>query len=159
MKKIFSVSVENRSGVLSKVAGLFSRRAYNIESLTVGETHDPTISNMTIVSSGSGHDLEQIEKQLNKKLDVIKVRTFKEEEAVSREVIFVKLKYSASDRSNIIEICQICKAEIVDSTDTGLILLLCDTPDRVDKFIDMLKRFNIVELSRTGTLAMKKFQS
>lgn len=156
MKKIFSVSVENQSGVLSKVAGLFARRSYNIESLTVGETNDPTISNMTIVSNGSQHDLEQIEKQLNKKLDVIKVRTFKEEEAVLREIIFIKLKYTAADRANLLEICQICKAEIVDSTDTYMILFLCDTPDRVDKFIDMVRKFNITDISRTGTLAMKK---
>ncbi|MBP5529199.1 MAG: acetolactate synthase small subunit [Lachnospiraceae bacterium] len=156
MKRIFSVSVENRAGVLSKVSSLFARRGYNIESLTVGETHDPTISNMTIVSSGSPHDLEQIEKQLNKKLDVIKVRTFKEEDAVARELILVKIKYNASNRGEIIEICQITKAEIVDTTDTNMILLLCDSPDRVDKFIDMMKKFNIVELDRTGTLAMKK---
>lgn len=156
MKRIFSVSVENRFGVLNKVSSLFARRGYNIESLTVGETHDPTISNMTIVSSGSPHDLEQIEKQLNKKLDVIKVRTFKEEEAVSRELILIKIKYQASNRSEIIEICQITKAEIVDTTDTNMILQLCDTPDRVEKFIDMIKKFNIVELSRTGVLAMKK---
>lgn len=156
MKKIFSVSVENRSGVLSKVAGLFARRSYNIESLTVGETNDPTVSNMTIVSSGSIHDLEQIEKQLNKKLDVIKVRTYKEEEVLSREVIFIKLKYGASDRSQLLEISQICKAEIVDSTENSMILLLCDTPDRVSKFIDMVKKYNILEVSRTGTLAMKK---
>ncbi|MBR5066835.1 MAG: acetolactate synthase small subunit, partial [Lachnospiraceae bacterium] len=103
MKRIFSVSVENRAGVLSKVSSLFARRGYNIESLTVGETHDPTISNMTIVSSGSPHDLEQIEKQLNKKLDVIKVRTFKEEDSVSRELILVKIKYTAANRSEIIE--------------------------------------------------------
>lgn len=156
MKKIFSVSVENRSGVLSKVAGLFARRDYNIESLTVGETNDPTISNMTIVSSGTSHDLEQIEKQLNKKLDIIKVRTFSESEALTREVIFVKLKYAASNRAEILEICQMCKAEIVDSTDSSLILLLCDTPDRVNKFIDMVKKYNITELSRTGTLAMRR---
>ncbi len=156
MKRIFSVSVENRFGVLSKVSSLFARRGYNIESLTVGETHDPTISNMTIVSSGSPHDLEQIEKQLNKKLDVIKVRTFKEEESISREVILIKIKYSAANRSEIIEISQITKAEIVDTTDTNMILLLCDTPDRVDKFIDMIRKFSIIELSRTGTLAMKK---
>ena len=156
MKRIFSVSVESRFGVLSKVSSLFARRGYNIESLTVGETHDPTISNMTIVSSGSPHDLEQIEKQLNKKLDVIKVRTFKEEEAIARELILVKIKYTAASRSEIIEICQITKAEIVDTTDSNMILLLCDTPDHVDKFIDMLKKFSIIELSRTGTLAMKK---
>lgn len=156
MRKIFSVSVENRFGVLNKVSSLFARRGYNIESLTVGETHDPTISNMTIVSSGSVHDLEQIEKQLNKKLDVIKVRTFKEEESISREVILVKIKYSPANRADIIEICQITKAEIVDTTESNMILLLCDTPDRVEKFIDMIRKFNVIELSRTGTLAMKK---
>ena len=101
-------------------------------------------------------DLEKLEKQLNKKLDVIKVRTFKEEDSVSRELILVKIKYTASNRSEIIEICQITKAEIVDTTDSNMILLLCDTPDHVDKFIDMLKKFSIIELSRTGTLAMKK---
>ena len=100
---------------------------------------------MTIVSSGSPHDLEQIEKQLNKKLDVIKVRTFKEEEAVARELILIKIKYQASNRSEIIEICQITKAEIVDTTESNMILHLCDTPDRVEKFIDMMKKFNIVE--------------
>ena len=155
-KRIYSVNVENRAGVLSKVSGLFSRRNFNIDSLAVGETDDPTVSSMTIVSSGDERTLEQIEKQLNKKLDVIKVRTFKEEDSVSRELILVKIKYTAANRSEIIEICQITKAEIVDTTDSNMILLLCDTPDHVDKFIDMLKKFSIIELSRTGTLAMKK---
>ena len=98
MKRIYSVWVENRSGVLSKVAGLFSRRSYNIDSLTVGETQDKTVSNMTIVSTGTKQTLEQIEKQLNKKLDVIKVRTFSQEDAILREVILLKIKYSASER-------------------------------------------------------------
>ena len=103
MKRIFSVSVENRFGVLSKVSSLFARRGYNIESLTVGETHDPTISNMTIVSSGSPHDLEQIEKQLNKKLDVIKVKTFTEMQCVSRELMLMKIKYNKNNRAEIME--------------------------------------------------------
>ena len=156
MKKLYSVLVENRAGVLSKVSGLFARRCFNIDSLVVGETFDPEVSNMTIVSSGDERTLEQIEKQLNKKLDIIKVRTFSESEALTREVIFVKLKYAASNRAEILEICQMCKAEIVDSTDSSLILLLCDTPDRVNKFIDMVKKYNITELSRTGTLAMRR---
>ena len=156
MKRIYSVWVENRSGVLGKVAGLFSRRSYNIDSLTVGETQDKTISNMTIVSTGTPHTLEQIEKQLNKKLDVIKVRTFGEDEAILREVILLKIKYSAKERRELMEIAEFLKAEIVDATATHMIITLCDTPDRIEKLLSMLRKFNIVEISRTGTLAMPK---
>ena len=156
MKRIYSVWVENRSGVLCKVAGLFSRRSYNIDSLTVGETQDKTISSMTILSSGTTHTLEQIEKQLNKKLDVIKVRTFSEEQAICREVILLKIKYSSDQRREIMEICEFLKAEIVDATTTHMIITLCDTPDRIEKLLSMVRKFNIVEISRTGTLAMPK---
>ena len=156
MKRIYSVWVENRSGVLCKVAGLFSRRSYNIDSLTVGETQDKTISSMTILSSGTSHTLEQIEKQLNKKLDVIKVRTFSEEQAICREVILLKIKYSSDQRREIMEICEFLKAEIVDATTTHMIITLCDTPDRIEKLLSMVRKFNIVEISRTGTLAMPK---
>ena len=101
MKRIYSVLVENRSGVLCKVAGLFSRRCYNIDSLVVGETDDPTVSCMTIVSSGDQRTIEQIEKQLNKKLDVIKVRTFDENNSIRRELMFVKVKYNRNNRRDI----------------------------------------------------------
>ena len=114
MKKIYSVLVENRSGVLCKVAGLFSRRAFNIDSLVVGETDDPSVSCMTIVSSGDNHTLEQIEKQLNKKLDIIKVKTFDEPASISRELMLVKVKYNRNNRRDIMEICNILKAQIVD---------------------------------------------
>ena len=111
MKKIYSVLVENRSGVLCKVAGLFSRRAFNIDSLVVGETDDPSVSCMTIVSSGDNHTLEQIEKQLNKKLDIIKVKTFDEPASISRELMLVKVKYNRNNRRDIMEICNILKAD------------------------------------------------
>ncbi|MCQ2518696.1 MAG: acetolactate synthase small subunit [Lachnospiraceae bacterium] len=156
MKRVYSVWVENRSGVLSKVAGLFSRRSFNIDSLTVGETQDPTISSMTITSSGTGRDMEQIEKQLNKKLDVIKVRTFPEEDAILREVILLKIKYGRNDRREIMEICEVLKADIVDASSTHLIIHMCDTPEKISKLLEMLHKFNIVEVSRTGTLAMLK---
>ena len=156
MKRIYSVWVENRSGVLSKVAALFSRRSYNIDSLTVGETQDKTVSNMTIVSSGTQHTLEQIEKQLNKKLDVIKVRTFSEDRAICREVILIKIKYTSAERRELMEICEFLKADIVDATATHMIITLCDTPERIEKLLSMLRKFNISELSRTGTLAMPK---
>lgn len=101
MKKIYSVLVENRSGVLCKVAGLFSRRCFNIDSLAVGETDDPDVSCMTIVSSGDKRTIEQIEKQLNKKIDVIKVKTFDESVSVSRELLLMKVKYNKSNRRRL----------------------------------------------------------
>lgn len=112
MKRLYSVLVENRSGVLMKVAGLFSRRCFNIDSLAVGETDDPNVSCITIVSSGDANTLEQIAKQLNKKIDVIKIKTFKENESISRELILIKVKYNKSNRKEIMDICDILKAEI-----------------------------------------------
>ena len=97
-KRIYSVLVENRAGVLCKVSGLFSRRCYNIDSLAVGETDDPKISCMTIVSSGDQRTIEQIEKQLNKKIDVIKVKTFDEKDSISLELMMLKIKYNKSNR-------------------------------------------------------------
>ena len=113
MKRIYSVLVENRSGVLSKVAGLFARRCFNIDSLAVGETDDANVSCMTIVSTGDERTLEQIEKQLNKKIDVIKVKTFEEYDGVSRELMLIKVKYNKSNRKDILELCDILKAEYV----------------------------------------------
>ena len=132
MKKIYSVLVENRSGVLCKVAGLFSRRAFNIDSLVVGETDDPSVSCMTIVSSGDNHTLEQIEKQLNKKLDIIKVKTFDEPASISRELM------------------------IVDMSKYQMMIQICDVPDRVQLFLKMLNSISIVEVARTGTVALQK---
>lgn len=154
MKKIYSVLVENRSGVLFKVAGLFSRRAFNINSLVVGETDDPTMSRMTIVSTGDAHTLEQIEKQLNKKLDVIKVKTFNEYECYTRELMLIKVKYNRSNRKDIMEICTIMKAEIVDMSKNYMMIQLCDTPDRIQLFMNMLNGITITEVARTGTVAL-----
>ena len=156
MKKIYSVLVENRSGVLSKVSGLFARRCFNIDSLVVGETFDPEVSNMTIVSSGDERTLEQIEKQLNKKLDVIKVKTFHEEQAISRELMLIKVKYNKTNRKDIMEICEICKAQIVDMSKNHMMIQICDTPERVGVFIEMLRTVSIVEMARTGTVALTK---
>ena len=156
MKKIYSVLVENRAGVLCKVAGLFSRRCYNIDSLAVGETVDKDISCMTIVSSGDKRVIEQIEKQLNKKLDVIKVKTFDELESVSREMMLLKVKYNKSNRKDIMEICELMKVQIVDTSKYQMMLLMCDTPEKTQIFISMLQSISIVEIARTGTLALQK---
>lgn len=156
MKKIYSISVENRSGVLCKVAGLFSRRCFNIDSLAVGETDHPDISCMTIVSSGNQRTLEQIEKQLNKKLDIIKVRTFKEEQSISRELMLMKVKYNRTNRKDIMEICDILKAEIVDMSKSYMMIQICDKPERIRLLLQMMNSISVVEVARTGTLALMK---
>jgi acetolactate synthase-1/3 small subunit len=156
MKKIYSVWVENRSGVLCKVAGLFSRRCFNIDSLAVGETDNPTISCMTIVSSGNDRTLEQIEKQLNKKLDIIKVRTFEESQSISRELMLMKVKYNKSNRRDIMEICDAMKADIVDMSKTYMVIQICDVPERINIMLEMFQSISVVEVARTGTLALTK---
>ena len=155
-KKIYSVLVENRSGVLCKVSGLFSRRSYNIDSLAVGETDDPTVSCMTIVSSGDERTIEQIEKQLNKKLDVIKVKTFDETASISRELMLIKVKYNRNNRRDIMETCEIMKADIVDMSKTLMIIQICDVPEKINLLISMLQSVSVVEVARTGTLALPK---
>ncbi len=156
LKRIYSVLVENRSGVLCKVAGLFSRRCFNIDSLAVGETDDPTVSCMTIVSSGDERTIEQIEKQLNKKLDIIKVKTFDESQSISRELMLVKVKYNKGNRRDIMETCEIMKADIVDMSKTHMMIQICDIPERTALLITMLQSVSIVEVARTGTLALPK---
>ena len=156
MKRIYSVLVENRSGVLCKVAGLFWRRCFNIDSRAVGETEDKTVSNMVIVSSGDRRTLEQIEKQLNKKLDVIKVKTFDETESINRELMLVKVRYNRTNRKDIMENCDIMGAKIVDMSKTMMTIQMCDTPERVQIFLDTLRTVSIIEIARTGTLALLK---
>ena len=142
--------------MLGKVAGLFARRCFNIDSLAVGETDDASISCMTIVSSGNERTIEQIEKQLNKKLDVIKVKTFDEKDSISRELMLIKVKYNRSTRRDIMEICEIMKADIVDMSNNNMIIQICDMPERIKVMLDMLKSISIVEVARTGTLALPK---
>ena len=156
MKKIYSVLVENRSGVLCKVSGLFSRRCFNIDSLAVGETDDPAVSCMTIVSSGNQRTIEQIEKQLNKKIDVIKVKTFDEKDSISRELMLIKVKYNRGTRRDIMEICEIMKADIVDMSKNLMIIQICDVPEKTALMIKMLQSISVVEVARTGTLALPK---
>ena len=156
MKKIYSVLVENRSGVLCKVAGLFSRRNFNIDSLAVGETDDSDVSRMTIVSSGDARTIEQVEKQLNKKLDVIKVKTFFENDSICRELLFVKVKYNKNNRRDIMENCEIMGASIVDMSTNMMLIQMCDTPERVQLLLDMFKSISLVEVARTGCLALQK---
>ena len=150
-KRIYSVLVENRSGVLGKVAGLFARRCFNIDSLVVGETDNSDVSCMTIVSSG-----DEIEKQLNKKLDVIKVKTFAEQQCIARELMLIKIRYNKGNRREIMELCEIMKAQIVDMSKHFMMIQICDEPEKIKLMIKMLQTISIVEVARTGTVALSK---
>lgn len=156
MKRIFSVLVENRSGVLSKVSGLFARRCFNIDSLAVGETEDPAVSCMTIVSSGSQETMEQIEKQLNKKLDIIKLKSFESHQSISRELILIKVRYNRSNRVEILNLCSLTGAQVVDISKSMIMLQMCDMPEKVRALLDLLRGISIVEVARTGILALPK---
>lgn len=156
MKRLYSILVENRAGVLAKVSGLFARRCFNIDSLAVGITDDPAVSCITVVSSGDSGTLEQIEKQLNKKIDVIKIKTFSEEESISRELMLVKVKATAKNRREIMEICEILGAEIVDMSKNQMMVQICDTPEKTQLLLKMLNGVAILEVARCGTLALPK---
>ena len=156
MKGIFSVLVENKDGVLSGVSGLFARRGFNIDSLAVGETENHEVSSMTIVSTGDQRTIEQIEKQLNKKVDVIKVRRLSEAKSICLEMVLVKVSYTHGNRTSLIELCQITGAKIMKASPKYLMLEYHADPEGVEDFIQMLKPYGILEIQRTGTIALEK---
>ena len=156
MKGIFSVLVENKAGVLSKTAGLFARRGFNIDSLAVGETDDRDISSMTIISTGDERIMEQIEKQLNKKIDVIKVRRFAENKCVIIELLMLKVTYTNVTRSDIMEICNITGAHIADLSPKSMVIELTAKTSKIDRFIKLMQPFGIIEMARTGALAVQR---
>mgnify|MGYP005801356003 FL=1 len=156
MKHTISVLVENHAGVLTRITGLFSRRGFNIDSLAVGVTEDKTVSRMTIVVEGDAYTVEQLEKQLNKVVDVIKVRTIPQQDLISRELMLIKCTATGRTRSEILDIAKIMNANIVDLTKTTMTLEICDLPDRLDLLEELLKAYNIQEVMRTGTIALQK---
>ncbi len=156
MKGIFSVLVENKDGVLASIAGLFARRGFNIDSLAVGETDDSTVSSMTIVSTGDQRTIDQIEKQLNKKVDVIKVRRLNEVKSISLEMMLVKVSCTAANRSAIIELCQITGAKIMKVSPKFLLLEYHAEPEGIEDFLDLIKGYGILDIQRTGTISMSK---
>lgn len=148
--------VDNTAGVLSRVAGLFSRRGYNIDSLTVGETENPIFSRMTVVVSGDDQILEQIRKQLNKLEDVKEVRELLPEESVCRELILVKVQASVKDRQAIIAVADIFRAKIVDVALDSMMIELTGNQAKLDAFINLLDGFTIKELVRTGITGLTR---
>jgi len=154
MKHTVSVLVQNKPGVLARTAGLFSRRGYNIESLTVGVTENEAISRMTIVVAGDDTVVEQVTKQLNKLIEVIKVSDLTKESYVDRELVLIKVTADSSNRAEIMQIVNILRARIVDVAPKSLIIEVTGDEGKLDALISMLKQFGIKEIVRTGTLAL-----
>ena len=153
---ILSVLVENKFGVLSRVAGLFARRGFNIVSLAVSPTEDERFSRMTIVVDAESAPLEQITKQLNKLIPVIKIAELAPDEAVERELMLVTVKATPEARSQITELTAIFEAKIVDVGYEAMTIMVVGEPDKLDAFSDLVKPFGIVELQRTGRIALPK---
>lgn len=156
MKQTISILVENRAGALNRITGLFSRRAFNIDSLAVGVTDDPTVSRVTIIVDNGNHMVEQVEKQLNKLIEVIKVRTFEPENLIGRELMILKVSATNKNRQEIMTICEIVGAKVSDISPTSLTMEISDTPERLDLFQSMMRPYIILEVARTGIIAVQK---
>src|SRR5581483_8928941 len=153
-KHTIAVLVENKFGVLSRVAGLFSARGYNIESLSVGETVDPSVSRMTLVVRGDAFVIEQAVKQLHKLIDVIKVTDLTEENHVERELVLMRVNAEPQHRAEILRIADIFRAKVVDVTPVTFTLELTGDESKLNAIIDLLRPFGIQELVRTGKVAI-----
>lgn len=154
MKATLSVLVENKPGVLTRVAGLFARRGFNIDSLVVAETEDAEVSRMTITVDERDQSVEQVTKQLHKLINVIKITTLEPTDSVERELLLIKVKADAGSRSEIMQMVEIFRAKIVDVDSHVLIIEMTGTRDKVSAFMDLLEPFGVIELMRTGRLAM-----
>ena len=156
MKHTISILVENHAGVLSRVSGLFSRRGFNIDSLAVGETQDPAISRITIVADGDEYMVEQLEKQLNKLIDTIKVRCLAPDELLSRELQLIKISATPAQRSEILTIVEIMGAKIIDISASTMTIEISDTTAHLARFEELIRPYGIKEIVRTGVIAIQK---
>ena len=156
MKHTLSILVENHPGVLSKISGLFSRRGFNIDSLAVGITNDPNISRITIVADGDEYVVEQLSKQLNKLIPIIKVKTLINNSFISRELCLIKVHAPANKRVEIMTVAELMQAKIIDVSTSTITLEVTDTVDKIEILTNLLKPYGIQEVVRTGTIAIDK---
>ena len=156
MRHIISILLENEAGALSRVAGLFSARAYNIESLTVAPTDDPTLSRMTIVTSGTDDIIEQISKQLNKLIDVVKLIDLTEDAHIERELMLIKVEATNDARDEVKRLVEIFRARIIDVTDTTYTVEITGNGEKLDAFLEALSGVTIHEVVRSGRLGISR---
>lgn len=156
MRHTLSVLVENKFGVLARIAGMFSGRGFNIDSLNVAPTHDPEISRITVVVRGDDTVLDQITKQLRKLVNVIEVSDFEKGQAVDRELAIVKISANSNSRAEIIQICDIFRSKIINVANDSVIIELTGDRGKLEAFLELIRPFGILELARTGKLAMRR---
>ena len=156
MKHTLSVLVENHAGVLSRVSGLFARRGFNIGSLAVGTTSEPSVSCITIVVDDKENAIEQIEKQLNKLIDVIKVKDFTPTEIISRELMMIKVNATGQTRQEIKELADMYGAKIADITRNSMTIECCNTTERLENLLDIVRPYGLKQVIRTGSIALEK---
>jgi acetolactate synthase-1/3 small subunit len=155
-KKVFQIIVDNTPGVLSRISGLFSRRGYNIESITAGVTADPRFTRITIVATGDDDILDQIEKQVAKLIDVRDIRELKTEDSVYRELAMIKVRASAEQRQSIIAIANIFRGSIIDVAPQSLMIEITGNQSKIDAFMRLLDGYEILELARTGIAGLSR---
>ena len=156
MRHTLSVLVENRFGVLTRVAGMFSGRGFNIDTLNVAPTLDPSMSRMTIVVRGDDKTLEQVVKQTEKLVDVIKVDDFRDDEFVDRELVLMRVNVNEDTRSEVLQICDVFRAKIVDVRLDKLLIEITGNEGKIAKFISLMEHFGIAEITRTGKVALTR---
>ena len=156
MKRVLSLLVDDNPGVLSRISGLFSRRCYNVDSITAGVTADPRFTRITIVTSGDELILSQIEKQVRKLEDVVEIKVLAPEESVFRELIMVKVRANKTERTEIISVADIFRAKIVDVEKDSLMVELTGNGSKVDAFLELLEGYEILELARTGITGLQR---
>lgn len=155
-KHTLSVLVENHAGVLSRVAGLFSRRGFNIDSLAVGVTTDPAVSRITIVVKGDDYIVDQVSKQLNKLVDVIKIKVYKPSDYVGRELVLLKVKATADNRAEVMQLIDIFRANIVDVSKETLTVEISADQEKIKALSSLLEPYGILEVVRTGVIAIER---
>ena len=156
MRHTLSVLVENKFGVLTRIAGMFSGRGFNIDTLNVGPTMDEKLSRMTIVVRGDDATLDQVVKQLNKLVDVIRITDFREGESVDRELVLMRVNVDASTRAEVMQICDIFRAKIIDVQHKKLVLEVTGNESKIEKFLVLMEPFGISDLTRTGKVALAR---
>jgi acetolactate synthase-1/3 small subunit len=156
MTHIISLQVENRQGVLARIAGLFSGRGYNLESITAGPTTDPTVSRITLACTGDDSVVEQIKKQLNRLIDVIKVNELTDTPSLNRELMLVKVSAKGSQRGEIFQVADVFKAQIMDVGHESMTVELVGSPEKIDDLVALLQPYGIAEIARSGVVAMER---
>ena len=155
-KHILSLLVENKPGVLARIAGLFSRRGFNIQTLAVGPTDDPTLSRMTLTVDGALHPIDQVTKQLHKLVNVIKIRDLEPQETIAREMALFKVSADGQTRGEIMQLSDIFRARIIDVSKRSVTVEITGTDDKIEAFERMVRPFGLIEMVRTGEIAISR---